>query len=106
MEPVEHQQAADQLVAGQLAQERPAGLAGLSQTLAHASEAHPVQVENGLDQLLGAGPRGGVGRLLDRLDQRLDPLDSLSKCAVTGRIHGHPLIVNSRFLSRVGETHQ
>ncbi len=52
MQPVEHQQAADQVVPGHGVQERAARLAGLAQLVTDPSEARTVQVEDGLDQLL------------------------------------------------------
>ena len=67
MEPVEQEQAADEVVARERVEQRSPRLAGAGHELEQPREARPVEVEDGLDDLPGVGPRGVVGRLLELL---------------------------------------
>ena len=84
MEAIEQEQAADELVARCCFEQYSTGLAGLAHELKQAPESGSVQLENRVNELLGVGPGGVIGRIFKCLRQRFDSLDPLSETGVFG----------------------
>ncbi len=87
MEPVQLEQARNQFIASHRVKDLAAGRTRLGEQVEKVRQALAVKVENRLDQFLRIRSSGGVGRLLDRLDQRLHPLDALGEIRIDSRIH-------------------
>ena len=72
MEPVQHEEAANQLIACELADEPPGRLAGPADHVEHPVEAGPVEVQQRPHEILRRGTGRGVGGRLERVHQLVD----------------------------------
>src|SRR5438105_13992563 len=79
VQPIEQEQAADQIITPKVVDDDLTRLAGFVDDVHHALHAGPVKIHDQLKKLQGAGPRGGVDQAFDLVNQRLNLLYALLK---------------------------
>src|SRR4051812_37282803 len=79
VQPIQQEQAANQIVTPKPVNDRLARLAGFIDDRHHALDAGPVKFHDQLKKLQGAGARSPIGQALDLVNQRLDLLYALLK---------------------------
>src|SRR5436190_15635314 len=84
MEPVEHQETANQRIASQVIEDLLARVVVLSDNLHDALQTSRVQIEKQLHQLLGAGPSRRIDDAVEFMNQAADALNFFLELFVVG----------------------